>query len=175
VYTARDVGRIVAYARNDGASDTLLWANILQAFGLRTLQCTAFKIFDVLNTAVFLTAILTILKGLISLIKFIKIIGFGKKSKLTLSVIELLWPKAWSKSLAAFLFWTGSAEVVVGGTIVFVTAIANNVALYLLMKDICGAEVAPLSVDVQTLDTGNLQGDIVEFMDIFKSIIDENK
>lgn len=174
VYTEKDVGRIVAYARNDGASDVLLWAYILQSFGLRNLQCLGFKILDILNTAVFLTAILAVLKGILSVAKGLKILALGKKSRLTLNIIEQLLPERFNRSLAAFLLWTGSVELAAGTLIIFFTSIANNVALYLLMKGVCEAEVSPLKVEVTPIDTRTLLADIEDAVTVLESIITDN-
>lgn len=174
VYSERDVGRIVAYARNDGAHDALLIAYILQSFGLRKMQCLIFKVLDILNTAIFLSAILLLLKGFAGMVKLIKILTFGKKSRVTLSLIEQVWPSKYIKSLAAFIAWTSAAELAVGTVTIFITAISNNVALYLLMKDVCGAEVAPLRVEVQTLDTAGLYDDISDGIKVLESIIVDN-
>jgi len=174
VYTERDVGRIVAYARNDGAHDALLIAYILQSFGLRSLQCLLFRVLDILNTAVFLSAILLLLKGMAGLLKVMKIVTLGKKSRVTLSLIEQFWPTKWTKSLAAFLLWTSSAELAIGTSIIFITAISNNVALYLLMKGVCDAEVAPLSVEIETIDTHGLFEDIGDAVTVLQGIINDN-
>lgn len=174
VYSERDVGRIVAYARNDGANDSLLIAYILQSFGLRSLQCLAFKVLDILNTSIFLAAILAVLKGLLSVIKGLKILATGKKSKLTLSIIEQLLPARFNKSLAAFLIWTGSAELAAGTLIVFLTSIANNVALYLLMKGVCEAEVQELRVKIEPVDTQSLFEDISDAISVLESVISDN-
>lgn len=174
VYSERDVGRIVAYARNDGANDTLLIAYILQSFGLRSLQCLLFKVLDILNTAVFLSAIIAVLKGLISISKGLKILALGKKSRLTLNIIEQLLPARFNKSLAAFLLWTGSVELAAGTLIIFFTSIANNVALYLLMKGACEAEVLPLKVEVQSIDTSSLFEDIGDAITVLETIIADN-
>ena len=174
VYTERDVGRIVAYARNDGASDSLLIAYILQSFGLRALQCLFYRILDILNTAIFLTAILTVLKGMVSIVKGLKILALGKKSRLTLNIIEQLLPARFNKSLAAFLLWTGSVELALGSLIIFLTAIANNVALYLLMKESCEAEVKPLSVDVVPISTASLMQDIEDALTVLQQVINDN-
>ena len=174
VYSERDVGRIVAYARNDGADDIKLIAYILQSFGLRSIQCLGFKILDILNTAVFLTAILAVLKGILSVSKGLKILALGKKSRLTLNIIEQLLPARFNKSLAAFLLWTGSVELAAGTLIIFFTSIANNVALYLLMKGACEAEIMPLKVEVESLDVKTLFEDINDAVTVLETIISDN-
>jgi len=175
VYTERDVGRIIAYARNDGASDVLLFAYILQSFGLRKMQCIIFKVLDILNTAVFLGAILLLLKGMAGLVKVIKIVTFGKKSRVTLSLIEQFWPTKFTRSLAVFLTWTSSAELAIGTVTIFITAISNNVALYLLMKGVCEVEIQELKVELQPqVDTGSLYEDIADSITVLQSIISDN-
>jgi kynureninase len=174
LYSEKDVGRIVAYARNDGADDIKLIAYILQSFGLRNIQCLGFKILDILNTAVFLTAILAVLKGILSVSKGLKILALGKKSRLTLNIIEQLLPARFNRSLAAFLLWTGSVELAAGTLIIFFTSIANNVALYLLMKGVCEEQLDPLKVDIESLDVKNLFEDISDAVTVLETIINDN-
>jgi hypothetical protein len=169
VYTEKDVGRIVAYARNDGASDTLLIAYIMQSFGLRKLQCVIFKILDVLNTAFFLAALIGLLKGIIYIIKGLRIVATGKRGIAT-AVLDIIVPKRYLTQLGIFYLWTGSVEAVLSATILFITAISNNVALYLLMKGICEAEVAPLSVVVQNVDVGDIGDRLDEIRAVIESI-----
>jgi len=174
VYTAKDVGRIVAYARNDGASDILLIAYIMQSFGKRSLSCLLFRVLDILNTAVFLSAILAILKGVLNLSKGLKLIATGKKSRLTLSLIEHLLPARFNASLAAFLLWTGSVEIAAGTLLAFTTAIANNVALYLLMKGVCEAEVDEPTYAITPIDTSTLTEDISDAITVLQQIVTDN-
>jgi hypothetical protein len=169
VYTERDVGRIVAYARNDGANDVLLIAYILQSFGLRTLQCTVFKILDILNTGFFLAAIITTLKGIITLFKGLKILRTGKKSSLP-GIIEFLVPKRYLGSLGTFLVYTGFASAVAGAGVVFFTSLTNNVAVYLLMKGVCDAEPAPLSVPVRGVEIGDFADKLDEVAQLLNEV-----
>lgn len=171
VFTARDAGRVVAYARNDGANDAELMANIAQAFGQREMLCLLFQILDILNTAAFLAGLLGILKGMQSLMKAIKILATGKVSRLTLSFIELVMPARFAVSLATFLLYIGSAEIIAGGLIVFVTGISNNLSLYLLMKHSCELEIKPLNVQVDDLDVGLLADTVEHVKNVVKELI----
>ena len=172
VYTEKDVGRIVAYARNDGADDVLLIAYIMQSFGLRKLQCLLFKILDILNTAIFLGALIGMLKGIIYIVKGLRMLSTGKRGIVT-AVLDAVVPKKYINQLATFYLWTGSIEAVFSASIIFLTAIANNVALYLLMKGVCDAEVAPLRVEVPNLDTGDLSDRIAEIQSIFEDALNQ--
>lgn len=174
VYSERDVGRIVAYARNDGANDTLLIAYIIQSFGLKKIECLIFKILDILNTAVFLSAILLLLKGISGLIKFSKLLVSGKRSRLTLNLIEQIWPSRFTKSLAGYILWVSSAELAIGTLMIFITAIANNVAIYLLAKGVCEAEVQELSVVVKPLEVHTLFDDINAAVKVLETVIKNN-
>jgi hypothetical protein len=111
---------------------------------------------------------------MLSVSKGLKILALGKKSRLTLNIIEQFLPKRFNKSLAAFLLWTGSVELAAGTLIIFLTAIANNVALYLLMKGVCEAEVAPLKIEVSSLDISTLGGDIDDAVTVLRVIIEDN-
>jgi len=138
------------------------------------MQCLLFKVLDILNTAIFLTAILTVLKGLVSLVKGFKILALGKKSRLTLNIIEQLLPNRFNKSLAAFLLWTGSIELAAGTLIIFITAIANNVALYLLMKGVCEAEIQELNVELKPIDNTSLYDDINDAITVLQQLVEDN-
>jgi hypothetical protein len=115
-----------------------------------------FRILDVLNTAFFLGAIIGILKGVISILKGLKIIVTGKKARLLGSLVEILIPDRFKNQLAAFLLWTGGAELALSSLVIFITAIANNVAIYLLAKGVCDTEVNPYGVEVSALDIGDI-------------------
>jgi hypothetical protein len=156
VFSERDAGRIVAYARQDGANDAILIANILQAFGLRDIGCQVFRILDVLNTAFFLGAIISIIQGVLTLLKGVKIVITGGKSKIATSLIELIVPNKFKNQLASILIWIGGAQIAGGALIIFITGIANNVAIFLLAKGVCDTEVKPLPIDVPDLDIGDL-------------------
>jgi hypothetical protein len=108
------------------------------------------------------------------MMKGMKILALGKKSRLTLSIIEQFLPARFNKSLAAFLLWTGSVELAAGTLTIFFSAIANNVALFLLMKGVCDAQVMPLSVDIESVDTGSITEDIEDSLVVLRGIIEDN-
>jgi hypothetical protein len=170
VFTERDVGRIIAYARNDGASDVVLIANIMQAFGLRSAQCLLFKILDILNTTVFIGALIGMLTGIIYIIKGLRLISTGKRTILS-GVIVYLIPKKWLTRYAAFLLWTGAVQAIISATIVFLTALSNNIALYLLAQGICSVEIQPLRVETRPLDVGDFPERMQEIITIFNEVL----
>lgn len=159
VFKERDVGRIVAYARNDGANDAVLIAHIMEGFGRRQLFCVIFAILDLFNTGLFIGAILTILSGILSIITGIKFLLKGRTKFMTsaIKVLLFLLPKSWGTALASWLLWLGAAEVLVGALIAFISAIANNIALFNIAKTTCEAQVQPYAVPVNPLDVGDLE------------------
>jgi len=175
VYSERDVGRIVAYARQDGANDAVLIAQILAGFGQKEIGCAVFRVLDILNTAFFLGAIVGILKGILTLVKGIKIIAVGKKSKIATTILEFIIPDKFKEELALLLLFAGSVEVLFSSLIIFITAIANNVAIYLLAKGVCETYVADFNIPVEKLDLGDAK-DILEltFEEIFNKIKEGN-
>jgi hypothetical protein len=159
VFRERDCGRIVAHAREDGADDTLLIAYILQAFGIRAISCAVFRILDILNTAIFVGAVVGLLKGIILVVKGVRQLS-RIRSRVILSGVELLAkliPERFLSSLAAFLIWLGAVEAAASGLIIFLTGIANNAALFLLAKGVCTAELRSFGPATGTLDIGELQ------------------
>lgn len=176
VYTERDVGRIVAYARNDGASDGLLIAYIMQGFGQNALICLLFRVVDLLNTSIFLTGLLAILSGLLTLVKAFKVFVVGKGSFLTTKFLGFLLrvlPPQFTVPINLMLVYIGLAELLIGAFITFVTSIANNVALHLLLSDACNADLAPLRVSVDPLDLGDLPQVISDMIDVIPSNIED--
>ena len=176
VFSARDVGRITAYARQDGANDAELIANILAAFGQKDIGCAVFRILDVLNTAIFLGAIVTILKGVVTFFKGLKIFLTGKKTKIATSILEFIVPERFKHELAAFLLFIGSVETLFGTLIIFLTSIANNVAIYLLAKGVCDTFVQDYPIEVERLDLGDLK-DILDttWTELFDQLKSEEK
>lgn len=156
VYTERDVGRIIRYARQDGADDALILAYVAQAFELRELPCLMFRILDTLNQVFFLEAILGALTGMLTMLKALKILRTGRRSTIP-GFLELILPKKWLGSLGKFLLAIGAAQVIVGVALGFVSSIANNVSLLVLMGRICGAETFTQGPSVEKLEIGGLQ------------------
>lgn len=155
-FNEKAAGRVVAYARRDGANDALLWAYILQAFGLRRIGCVIFRVLDVMNTTFFLAALVGLFKGLATLAKGLKLIVGGTKSKIITTVLEVVVPKKWTRELGVWFAWLGAVEAICSAVIIFLTAIGNNFAVYLLASRICTAETDAYTVDVETLDIGDL-------------------
>lgn len=151
----RDVGRVVAYARRDGADDALLIAHILEGFGVRELGCLVFRILDILNTSFFLGAIIGILNGLILVLKGLKLLRTLKRATIP-GILELIVPEKWLGSLGAFYLWVGATTAAASGLVVFLSSIANNFAIYLLSRNVCQAKVSPYSISVDKLDIGAL-------------------
>lgn len=175
VFTARDAGRVVAYARNDGANDAELLAHIAQAFGRREILCLIFQILDILNTAAFITAIVGLLSGAVTIAKALKAIQLGKFSRITLNVVTLFIPKRFVVKVAVLLIWIGGIEVAASAAIIFLTSLSNNLSLFLLMKGSCELEIRPLPVEVDDLDIGDLPEAITASQQFLKDMIDHNE
>lgn len=171
VFKERDVGRIIGYARQDGANDALLIAYILQAFGLKQFQCLLFKVFDILNTTTFLGALLGLLSGLVTVVKGLKILGTGKRGVIT-SILQAIVPKKWLSSLAKYLLIMGSLEIILSSVIIFITSLANNVNMFNLAQSICNAETKPLNVPTPEVDVGTTFIDLDRFVEEVKGILD---
>lgn len=155
VYTERDVGRIVGHAREDGANDPLLIAYILQGFGIRDLACLIFEIIQVLTQTAFLGAIVTGLSGLLTFLKGLKIVLTGRRSTFP-GLVELFIPKRFLGSLGAFLVGVGALQTISAVGIAFISAMANNLELLLLMQGVCEAETFQFSKKSSRLSVGGL-------------------
>jgi hypothetical protein len=162
---------VVAYARFSKDSDPLIFAYVMQAFGVRGLSCAILKFLDLLNNAIFLTALLGLMKAILTIIKGLKFVLKIQPSRfLTVAVIEHLIPKKWYVSYGSFLLWTGSIEAIISAGLIFVSAIANNVTLYALVKASCETEIEPFPVEPAPMELGNLLADLTTFLSSFDDI-----
>lgn len=155
-FSARDSGRCVAYARRDGANDAVLLAYILQAYGIKEISCVILRILDLLNTGFFLTAVVGLFKGIATIAKGVRYVIGGKKSKIVTTFLELILPKRWIRQLGVVFIWLGSVEAIASAIVVFITGIANNVALYTLIRGTCEADIRPYPIDPTILEIGDL-------------------
>lgn len=171
-FTARDVGRITAYARDTGASDVEILAQIAKAFGLKDIACLIYQILDILNTGVFLGAIIGILKGIQYLVKGVKLLGVPARSLLT-SALTLILPKAWIVGLGAFFLVIGAVEIMISIALVGLTSIANGASVYLIMKGICNTSTPDFNVSNRDLEVGSLKKDLNNIIKSIKKLVKE--
>jgi hypothetical protein len=164
----------LTYARRDGADDAELIAQILAAFGRKDLACLLYRILDVLNTGVFLGAIIGVLNGLITLVKGIKLLRTLKKATIP-GLLELIVPSKYLGSLGAFYVWTGAFTAGASALIVFLSAIQNSVAVYLLAKSACETTVEPFDIENEPLHLGDLPGALVTALTLLRQAEDQAK
>lgn len=177
-FTARDAGRVVAYARAAGASDFELLAHIAQAFGVRKTLCNTALILDFLNNTFFVGAVITLMKAIVLISKGLRLLATGKASKFTASVLEFLVPKKWVRDLGVFFLWTGMIEAGASATIVFLTSILNNLSLYVLIGTACDIDSPPYPVQVRKLDLGDLDESLeraVSDLKVMKEMADKTR
>ena len=159
VFTERDVGRIIAYAREDGADDILLVANILQGLGLRRLVCVLFELLNVLSRSLFLGALLSGISNALVVIKALKILATGRRSTIP-GILELVVPKRWLGGLGVFLLGIGTVGVFLSASLAFISALAQNIQLFLLARGACRLELPPPPVTVGPIRVGSLIDDL---------------
>lgn len=167
-FKARDVGRIITYARRDGAEDAELLANILAAFGRKDLACLIYRVIDVLNTSAFLGALIAMLSGLITVLKGLKLVRTLKRGTIP-GLLELIVPAKYLGSLGAFYIWVGGVTASMSALVVFLTAIQNNVALYLLARSTCETKVEPFELEQDPIELGSLPAALYEALVILES------
>lgn len=158
-YSARDCGRIVAYARATGASDVEILAHIAQAYGVKDLSCFIYQVLDVLNRGALLAGMLTAVKALLTIAKGIKLMSSGKRSVLT-SALSAVIPKRWIASLGELFIFIGALEAILSVAVIFLTSMANSASIYLLFKGVCSTYSPDYAINVSTLDTGDLAKDL---------------
>ncbi|HID72558.1 TPA: hypothetical protein EYP38_01335 [Candidatus Micrarchaeota archaeon] len=156
-YTAKDAGRVVAYARKAGASDYEILAHVMAGFGLKRTLCQVALIMDLLNNTIFVAAIIGLFKGLAFMAKGIRMGLTGKKTKLPTTILEVLVPKRYITQLGSLFIWVGALEAIASAIVVFMTAIANNLSLLILVSTACDVETPDYSNQVKPMDVGDLE------------------
>jgi len=169
-FDERAAGRVIAYARRDGADDALLIAYILQAFGIRVIGCLIYRILDILNTTFFLSALITLLNGIVLIAKGLKLVGTLKRATIP-GFLEIIVPKKYLGSLGQLYLWTGIITAGASALTVFLTAISNSFAVYLLMRRVCEAETTAYKIESDPLDIGELP----EAFDEIERLLEEQK
>lgn len=171
-FTARDVGRITAYARDTGADDVEILAQIAKAFGLKDITCLIYQVLDILNTGVFIGAIIGILKGVAYLVKGVKLLGVPARSLMT-SALTLILPKPWIVGLGAFFLVIGAVDIMISIALIGLTSIANGASVYLIMKGICNTSTPDFNVSNRDIETGNLKKDLKNVIKSLKKLVKE--
>jgi len=174
VYTARDAGRVAAYARRSGASEAELMKYVSVSLGVpRDFWCLLDAIITGASTGVLFGALIAILKGVLSVAKGIKILATGKKSKIVTSILELLIPKKYWEELGGILIWIGAVEIISGSLIALLTLITSDTALQGAIHAACEYELAPdRAVDSQPQSTWGqeLYNWMIEYNDAFVAL-----
>lgn len=155
-FSARDAGRVVAYARYHGADDGVLLAYIAEAFGLRTTICGVAQLLSVLNNAAMLGAILGILKGIELILKGIKLVASRTPSRILGTMLEKIIPKKWSGSLGHLYLALGASGVLISSMIAFISTLANNVELAVLLTRACETPIKALPVIPEPARVGDI-------------------
>lgn len=170
----RSAGRVVAYARRDGADDALLIAYLFQAFDRRELSCLMFQVLNILNTSVFLGAIIGLLSGVLTIIKGLKLLATGKRTVLSAltSFLIAVVPKRFLGRLGVFLIWLGGVEAAGSGLLIFLTSIGNNLALFLLLDGVCSASTTPFPIKTEPLAVGDLPDTAIKVAETLKEAAD---
>lgn len=165
-YTARDVGRIVWYAREDGVEEGLLIAYILLGFGARQVMCTFWAILDLLNVQFFVGAILGILNGLLTLMTGLKYLTARYRSIPTTvgRFLLLLLPEKYRSSVALVLVYIGAIEILLSTAVAYLTAIINNVTMLNLVRQACTADTKRFNFEVDPIDLGDLPSQTVRVL-----------
>lgn len=172
-FTERDAGRIVNEIRRNGGNDSLLLAYLLQAYGLRSLFCVMLRTVDILNGAVFVGAMLSLLSGLITFLKGLKILLTGGRGNIISGIIQFLVPKKYLGQLGIFLTSLGALQALAASGVAFFSALTNSVVLFQMVKGACDVPITSFKsesagFDLEELDAAlsELQRDIFNFEQI---------
>ena len=170
-FTARDAGRIVAYAKHDGATDEDLILHLAEGLGIKPVLCAILRVLDVLNTGFFIVAILGALRAVLTILKGLKFFaGAGGRSIVITGILEYVIPRRFWIRMGGFLIYLGLAELVVNAAIAFATAIANNVSLYNLIKYGCERNTPGYSPSREPVNFGTLVPDLNALADALRKI-----
>lgn len=136
----RDVGRVLASARADGATDVELVAAVFEGFGARATLCLISRALDVLTGAASIGAMITILTGLLTIAKGIKAIATLSPPaiiRILLLPLRRILPSSIVASIGEILVVIGSMEVLLGALVGAVSALANSANLLSQLQLAC--------------------------------------
>ena len=139
-YTARDVGRIAANAREDGANDADMVAYLLEAFGVGRFGCALYELMQFTQNVAMFGAVIGLLRGAITLLAGMRKLSKVSPVRFTAGVIDLLIPKKYKTSYGAVLAYVGATEVVLNGVMSMLILLSNSHPLYKLSESVCKGE-----------------------------------
>lgn len=140
-FTPKDITRILTHAR---ANNLVTDSELLNAWAISTnnksILCTIAHMLQIGNLGTILVAVIIFVKGCLTLLKGLKILLSGKKSKIATSILELIVPKRYWEELGTFLTIIGGLEVVGGAMIIFLEFLIDDIVFKELIIAACEGE-----------------------------------
>jgi hypothetical protein len=149
-FTAKDVGRVTAYARRDGADDAVLAKYIIAAMGMGEVPCIISEVMLLVANAVLIAVIYKLFRGL----------SYIAQGLLSLSTAfqEISWTSTFFFELVAtievefgieitimskaeWLIWIGSIQSSLAAMILFFDSYQDTIIYFRFLDKICGTKI----------------------------------
>jgi len=153
-FTAKSITRLMIHARLDGVTDSELLHAWAQATNNKSLLCSIASIWQVMGMTVIIGAIIGIIRGLLTLIKGLKIVLSGKKSRIASSFIELVVPAKYWEELGGYLMFIGSAQVVLNSFLWLMNTVINDMAMRQLVNAACKNDLYIMPINMKNTVPG---------------------
>jgi len=145
-YTARDVGRVLLYAREDGAKDEDIIGYILDAYGQPSIACAAFKVTNYLQDVAQLMAVVSMLRGIATVAGGIKKLTTRAGWTKVFAFTERFIPERYAPTYGALMVYVGGMEVLAAAAVEFSILVGNARSVNVMLGKICAADRKALGV-----------------------------
>lgn len=146
-FTAKDVGRIVAYARRDGADDAVLARYIIYAMGMGEVPCLVGKFMLLAASAIFLSAIAKLARAFVYIYRGIKVLNDVGQWTSTfffelIATIEIeLDIEFATVTKGQWLVWLGTLQAGMASLILLFDSFAENIVYLRFADKICSTKI----------------------------------
>lgn len=158
-FTAKDVGRVTAYARRDGADDAILAKYIISAMGMGEVPCIISEVMLLASSAVLWFVVFKLVRGLM----------FIAQGLLTLTTAfqEISWTGTFFYELVAtievefgieitiiskaqWLIWVGSIQATLSAMILFFDSYQDTIVYFRMLDKVCQTKIERKPFPIET-------------------------
>jgi hypothetical protein len=159
-FTAKDVGRVTAYARRDGADDAVLAKYIISAMGMGEVPCIISEVMLLASSAVLWFVVFKLVRGLIYIVEGL--------NTLTAAFQEISWTGTFFYELIAtievefgieitimskaqWLIWIGSIQATLASMILFFDSYQDTIVYFRMLDKVCQTKIERKPFPIPTL------------------------
>jgi len=148
-FTALAAGRVVAYARRDGADDALLAKYLIYSFGVGNIPCLISQAVNIAANAILLGVVFKFLRGLSFIYRGLMLI----RESAAVEYVGLLFSDLYALLQAEYgwafialtkgewLVWVGSIQSGLAALIIFLDSFADQIVYFRFGDKVCSTKI----------------------------------